>query len=592
MVAALVALLLAAPAAAQPTLLSGFGGAADFGTNCLGPNDDGYAGPIDITPVFGAGGVQFFSSNHTQMYVNTNGNVSFSGPVPTYTPEAFPVAAQPMIAPYWADVDIRNVGGTCMGPVGGTGPAPACHDPSTNGIWWHLDVPNQRVVVTWHEVGYYNCHNDLRMTFQLILTAAPGTSCAMGGGSDFDVEFRFTQCEWNTGDASGGTNGLATPQMCISPLPFLPPQCPFDPTAMCDAMGMCQGVAAQSGFDAGNSTDFVEIPNSRMNNIHTHLCGDSNVGMTGVWRFQIRSGVVVCPDAGMACSTGMDGVCADGITRCVGMGTECHPSVDPSDELCDALDNDCDGMVDEANADCSDLQVCENGVCLEACFEGGCPTGESCIEGRCVESGCEMVSCPTGQRCRGGTCVDACDGITCPVNLQCRAGRCVDLCDGNACDQCTVCDPADGSCVARCQYEPCPGGLSCQMDGRCVEMSCVDVTCPAGQVCESGSCVDACMGATCAANEMCENGMCVPLVIPDGGPPPTVDAGPPAPGTDAGPPTPSDAGPGLDAGLFGEPMDSGCSCRVTTQRERPWSRPLLVTMGLLAFAWRRRRRNR
>ncbi|MGE0791952.1 MAG: nidogen-like domain-containing protein [Sandaracinaceae bacterium] len=589
---ALLVAVVAAPVSAQPALLNGFGGPVGFGTSCLGPNDDGYAGPIDIRPVFGMGGVQFFSANHTQMYVNTNGNISFSGPVPTYTPDAFPVASQPMIAPYWADVDIRNVGGTCMGPDGGTTPAPACHNPTTNGVWWHLDVPNERVVVTWHQVGYYDCKVDKRMTFQLILTAAPGTSCTMGGGSDFDVEFRFTQCEWNTGDASGGQNGLALPQqMCTRLLPFLPYQCPWDPTATCDAMNRCPpGVAGQSGFDAGNTSDFVEIMNSRLNTIHTHLCTQSNVGETGVWRFQIRSGVIVCPDAGTACSTGMQGVCADGITRCVGMGTECHPAVEASDELCDALDNDCDGMVDEGNGDCSATEVCVSGVCLAGCFEGGCPTGESCLDGRCVESGCETVTCPAGQRCRGGTCVDGCDGISCPIGLSCRAGRCVDLCAGNDCDACTVCDDADGACIARCQFDPCPSGLSCQMDGLCVEAACVDMSCPAGQVCDGGSCVDACMGATCGAGEMCEGGMCVPRVLPDAGVPVTPDGGT-MPGTDAGPPPPGlDAGitPTFDAGMRGS-SQPGCDCRASPGDGQSQG-TLLLAMLAIGGALRRRRR--
>src|SRR5262245_3045749 len=63
------------------------------------------------------------------------------------------------------------------------------------------------------------------------------------------------------------------------------------------------------GFDAGNRTDYVEIMGSRTPTIHTTLCTMSNVGTPGIWRFQIRSGVVVCPDAGDACDTGMLGVC-------------------------------------------------------------------------------------------------------------------------------------------------------------------------------------------------------------------------------------------------------------------------------------------
>ena len=100
---------------AQATLISGLGGTAGYGPDgqCLSPNDDGSSDFIDITPHFPMG-LRFFDTTHTRVFVNTNGNVTFSGRVSTFTPRAFPVAAQPMIAPYWADVDIRRTGGACM----------------------------------------------------------------------------------------------------------------------------------------------------------------------------------------------------------------------------------------------------------------------------------------------------------------------------------------------------------------------------------------------------------------------------------------------------------------------------------------------
>jgi len=43
--------------------------------------------------------------------VNTNGAISFSRPVSTYTPQAFPIGGgRELIAPYWADVDTRYSG--------------------------------------------------------------------------------------------------------------------------------------------------------------------------------------------------------------------------------------------------------------------------------------------------------------------------------------------------------------------------------------------------------------------------------------------------------------------------------------------------
>ena len=233
----------------QATLISGLGGTAGYGTQCLGRNDDGSSRAIDLTPIFPTG-IQFFDRTHTQMYVNTNGNVTFSRGLATYTPAAFPVAGQPMIAPFWADVDIR--GTACVEPDGGTGFAGACTSPASNGVWWDLDTTGERVIVTWDRVGYYQCHVDKLMSFQLILTPAPTVSCTTSGGADFDVEFRFNRCEWNTGDASGGVNGFATNGTC---LPFF--GCDLAPGLPCSG-GTCRGVPGQSGFDAGNTRDFVE----------------------------------------------------------------------------------------------------------------------------------------------------------------------------------------------------------------------------------------------------------------------------------------------------------------------------------------------
>ena len=108
-----------------------------------------------------------------------------------------------MIAPFWADVDIRSADGTCSEAVGTTCTScTPCQPYGADQVWWALEPG--RAVVTWDEVGYYNCRTDRRMSFQLVLTEVTG---GCGGGGDFDVEFRFNRCEWETGDASGGSLG-------------------------------------------------------------------------------------------------------------------------------------------------------------------------------------------------------------------------------------------------------------------------------------------------------------------------------------------------------------------------------------------------
>jgi hypothetical protein len=61
---------------------------------------------------------------------------------------------------------------------------------------------------------------------------------------------------------------------------------------------------------------------------------------------------------------------------------------------------------------------------------GGCPDGEVCHRGACVdpESLCEGVTCPAGQRCYLGSCIsgDPCEGVVCsnPGDV-CQNGECV-----------------------------------------------------------------------------------------------------------------------------------------------------------------------
>jgi MYXO-CTERM domain-containing protein len=562
LLAVLALLALAAPltAEAQAPLLTGLGGARDFGTDCLSPNDDGSSSAIDLTPAFPTG-LAFYGRTHTRAFVNTNGNITFSAALSTYTPDPFPVAGQPMIAPYWADVDIR--GAACSGFGGDLG----CSDPVDNGVWWHLEPG--LMVVTWNQVGYYYCADDKKMNFQLILSAATD-GC---GGGDFDVEFRFNRCEWHTGDASGGLDGFCDPDPIFS---------------------TC--TPGQSGFDAGNLIDFVEIMGSRTETIHTTLCTDSNVGETGVWRFQIRSGSVICPEAGDSCDTEMTGVCGDGLTQCVGAGIECLPVVPSSDEACDALDNDCDGTTDEGDDLCGELSACERGVCTPLCFEGGCPEGQECNSaGRCLDIGCDGIECAEGERCMGGTCVAACDGVVCPAPLSCRAGACLDICSELTCDDCTVCD--DGACIPRCPDTPCAAGEECDSAGRCVDAGCASLPCPVGETCVAGACQDVCIGAVCPPSQECTDGMCRPIArpMPDGG---VADTGTVTP--DAGPDsggTVSDATIcpiGFDCSDPGGREDGGCGCETpgATPAGGPWSLAGLAVLVVGLLASRRRMRVR
>ena len=54
--------------------------------------------------------------------------------------------------------------------------------------------------VNWVNVGYFSQHVDKLNSFQLLLIDQ--------GSGNFDIEFNYDKVNWETGDASGGSNGF------------------------------------------------------------------------------------------------------------------------------------------------------------------------------------------------------------------------------------------------------------------------------------------------------------------------------------------------------------------------------------------------
>ena len=221
---------------------------------------------------------------------------------------------------------------------------------------------------------------------------------------------------------------------------------------------------------------------------------------------------ISCQGGGEACNTGLQGACSVGRTDCAAEGTMgmCRPIIAPGAELCDNVDNDCNGMVDDGDGLCAAGQVCDKGTCVGACGTGEfrCEIGFTCKAGHCIEDACADKVCEAGQACRGGMCQNACDGVVCPQGQECQLGRCVDPCKAVTCSAGKVCER--GLCVSDCSCRGCKDGLVCGADGRCVDPKCTNVMCPTGQKCSAGACVDPCAGVMCPNAGLCVNGDCQP----------------------------------------------------------------------------------
>ncbi|MFZ5897490.1 MAG: MYXO-CTERM sorting domain-containing protein [Myxococcota bacterium] len=217
-----------------------------------------------------------------------------------------------------------------------------------------------------------------------------------------------------------------------------------------------------------------------------------------------------CQGGGQACDTGLQGACSLGRTDCsvAGEKSACRPIIQPGKELCDNVDNDCNGFVDDGMGLCPADQVCDKGSCVAACNTGEfkCTNGLECKNGFCIDAACASMMCPAGQACRQGACVNACDGVTCPAGQECQLGRCVDPCANIKCPGGRVCER--GLCVSDCKCRGCSNGLVCGGDGRCADTMCANVTCPAGQKCQGGVCKDPCAGVVCPGGAQCVNGVC------------------------------------------------------------------------------------
>ena len=116
----------------------------------------------------------------------------------------------------------------------------------------------------------------------------------------------------------------------------------------------------------------------------------------------------------------------DGISACEGDCDDSNAAINPGQsDICNGLDDDCDGDVDEdgvASCDdglyCNGAETCGGGSCLSGTpIECG-DSGDACQVSQCDDSIDACVNVPTVD----GTVCD--DGNLCTVNDSCQAGTC------------------------------------------------------------------------------------------------------------------------------------------------------------------------
>ena len=214
-------------------LINGLGGSNGFGEDVLARSDDGESSSINLSSIF-PGGINFFGTIYTDIFVGNNGGVSFGTANVPFAPVFSTFTANPLILALGHDVDTRNTDPVSFNAAG--------NSTGSNRVYWDLNpAGNGTFTVTWDDVGHYDEENGAPNAFQLQLVGQ--------GGGNYDIVFRYEDVL--TANASG------------------------DP-------------AAAVGYTAGDGENFFALPASGNATAVLALeTAPGNTGVAGLWVFSI-----------------------------------------------------------------------------------------------------------------------------------------------------------------------------------------------------------------------------------------------------------------------------------------------------------------
>jgi cysteine-rich repeat protein len=366
------------------------------------------------------------------IFINVNGNISLGQPNTSGDPVIFPAYDFPLIAPFLANIDLRNSALGASNP----GKITLCEDNS-----------NQLLTITWTDVSLFSALSatafDNTNSFQVVLQQTD-TACIVGETpvNKLEIEFRYETLTWYVGADSGGMIDGLCPEWAVVP-------------------DLC--APAVSGIDFGDGLDSDMVSSSMTLDILNALLTESNVDIPGVWRWELEGGrLPLCGDsirtACESCDDGGDSFPCDADCTFVACGDGYINPV--AGEMCDDGELNDDTMPDACRTNCQEA-TCGDGITdsTEFCDRSG-------IERPTCDGDCSEVFCGDGYT--NPTAEESCDPgdtDTFDCNLDCSEALCGDsylnTAASESCDNGSLnSDTEPDACRTDCQLAHCGDGVT------------------------------------------------------------------------------------------------------------------------------------